>query len=1020
MTISYRLVDVNVEADRVLTPGQRQIADHRQGALLVLGGVRTGKTTALIQACVANLDAGAPQVLFLAGSRASRLWVRSQVGSMYPSLASQMRVTTFYSFAQWVVQRFSESQIPSVLTASRQDAYIRQILAGQAEDAWPKRFAHARRTVRFAADVREAVASCQRGGLSPDDVMEKGMNAGREEWVALGRFFQEYLDILGMAGVLDYPEFLVRASRMLRDEKVVAEVRPPGSLVVVDEVEDMDPAQEEIVNLLVDRGSSIILAANPDCQVYGFRGAKPRSVGEMVAGWGERGVPTQVVCLGEGYDVPASVDRGCADLKRRIPLPAGIGVDDLDRYRRLVPDREGEVTKILFTDADAEADHIAQILLRAHVREGIAFQDMAILVRKQGDFSRYVSACEGMGVPVAVSGDEIQLNREKIVDVLLAGLRVVRDGQMCSVFDQRTISTSPLNGEEVFRAGTAYMEGSVADVLWAMWEASGWQEILMGEAEREGADGLRSNRALDAVVALFSLASTFSDMSAVKGISALDEAVASQEVPENLPRSSSWASSAVRLTTAHRAKGQCWSLVVVAGIEEGVWPLRRGSTPIVDVEGLSSQFSSASDKEILAAERRLLYTACCSCRGRLFLTAVNDEDRSPSLLFEQIIGELRIVGSVDPQPTFSVAGLVGRLRTVVADEASHPGLRQAASERLARLSGDPHFYGAHPSRWWGAFGDSPDDCYGASVEANDLDGRAGLVTLSASQVEALFSCPRQWYLARKAQADPPATARTRIGSLVHGLVQDPDASLEEMTRGLEEAWGEMEFPAAWMAATELEEAKAALARFESYRLATGREVVASEANVDFTIDCGGPVKVQGRIDRIERDSSGRVWIVDLKTGKRAPTVVEAGANIQLGLYQLALMTNGLPGDGGPVLQNPPAIWPQAGSPCSCAGAELVYLRLDDKKGASFPKVLSQESLYDTPHLVKEPSLPILTGEMADEVGDQWAYPTWVHHRIALAAALIRRGDYPALSGSGCRYCAFSHGCPVIESRGGRR
>ena len=1032
MTISYRLIAPDATSGLVLTPEQERVAAHRQGALLVLGGVRSGKTSALIGACVANLGAGIPQVLFLTGSRASRLEIRAQVGSRHPELASRLKVTTFYSFAQQVVQRFGDqSQIPSVLSAARQDMYIRQILAGQPDDAWPGRFAHARRTIRFAADVREAVAGCQRAGLTPTDVIEQGMRTGRDEWVALGRFFQEYLDILGMAGVLDYPEFLIRAVRLLADPDVARAVLPPGSLVAVDEAEDMDPAQEEIVNCLVEHGSAVIVAANPDCQVYGFRGAKPRSVGDMVVRWGERGIPTHVTCLTTGYGVASAVEDGCADVKRRIPLPARIGVEDMNMYRRLVPDRAGQVVKIVFTDADGEADHIAQILVRAHVSDQIAYEDMAILMRKRGDGTRYAAACANAGVPVAVSGDEIQLNREKIVEVLLAGLRVVRDGDLSAVLDLRTVADSPLAAEQVLQAGADAMAGSVAEVLWAMWEASAWQESLCKEIEREEGDQMGANRALDAVVAVFSLASTFSNLPADRGISALDEAVASQEVPENLPRSAAWTSSAVRVTTAHRAKGQHWSLVIVAGIEERTWPLRAAPAPIVDIEELSAQFSSANRDQVMAAERRLLYAACSSCTGRLVVTAVDDEDRSPSVFFEQIIGEKRVVGPGASPLNLSPAGLVGKLRCVAADESAHPGLRQAASVRLAQLSADPRFHGAHPSRWWGISNQAIAGV-GRKTSGGEPMSHSRRVTLSASQVESLFSCPRQWYLAKKAQAEPAVTARTRIGSVIHGLVQDPTASMEEMTLGLEQVWGEMEFPAAWMADTELEEAKQALARFEKYRRAMDREVVASEASVDIEVDYGGPVRVQGRIDRVERDQQGRIWIVDLKTGRRPPTAVEAAANVQLGLYQLALMMNALPASAilpsprvilpSPrvILPSPRVILPQAGSPSPCAGAELVYLRKDDRKGSSYPKVLAQESLSTAPHLIKEPPLPILAGKLAEEVGDQWRYPTWVHHRIALAAALIRRGEYPALSSNRCRYCAFSHGCPVVESRGGRR
>lgn len=1115
MTITYRLVRTPALEPVVLNPAQELVAGHRRGALVVLGGPRTGKTTALIETSVRFLDEGGPQVLFLTGSRQARLDLRSRVGAQFPQFSSRLKVTTFYSLCQQVVQKFgSGSQIPSVLSAARQDTYVRQILTGQPDGAWPEQFSLARRTPQFAANVREAVAGCQRGGLTPADVLVRGVQAGRDDWVSLAEFYQEYLDILGMASVLDYSECLIRAQHLLGDDQVLAQVRPAGSLIVVDQIEDMDPAQEEIVFALASGGSPVILAANPDCQVYGFRGAKSRSAGQMLQRWSQEGIETSVVCLEQGYDVARQVEQACVELKRRIPLPAGIDVADLDRYRGLRPDREGEVTKLLFQDADAEPEQIAQILKRAHLREGLAYEEMAVLVRRQDQFSRYRLACEAADIPVAVSGDEIQLNRERIVAILLAGLRVVRDQVSCSPDDLAMIALSPLSdaGESadgdaggtragdasdaddaagggagdsggagdpgdaddsggagdglsgqgapftsepslpgeadglgrVLDAARAEMTGCVADVLWALWHGSGWQEILMNQVGQP--EGMEANRALDAVIALFSLAYQFSDMSADKGIYALDEAVNSVQIPENLPRSSSWTSSAVRLTTAHRAKGRRWSLVVVAGVEEGIWPLAYTPPEILSVEGL---LPTVDEREIIAAERRLLYTACASASQRLIVAAVDDEDRAPSVFFGQIDAETRVMGAGSPGEIWSVPALVGRLRQVAADESAHPGLRQAASDRLALLSHMAGVHGAHPSQWWGlgayqstepgqdralsetgaghtggnhragGTGVLADDSAMTAVSAgtsreavrsgseNRCDpqvGADGYVTVSASQMEALFSCPRRWYLSRRMSAESPAGARTRIGSLIHNLVQDPQASLEQMTHSLRQAWEEVELPAAWMNGPELAEAEQALARYDSWRRARGRQVLASEMNVSFEIDLGGPVRVQGRIDRLESDAQSRVWVVDFKTGKRVPTKVEASGNVQMGVYQLALGSGACPGVDGAAI----------------GGAELIYLRNEEKKGSSLPKVLVQDNLRESPHLSEEPRLPVWRGELADQTGDQWAYPTWVHHRIAVAARILRNGCFPALATSGCLGCAFVKGCPAAGRNGGAR
>lgn len=1001
MAISYRLVRQSFDKDCVLDDAQLQVTGHRRGVMLVLGGPRTGKTTALVEASVAALRDGSSRVIFLAGSRQARLEVRARAGVRAPELAGRLTVTTFYSFCQSIVVKHLEpGRIPSVLSAARQDSYIRDLVTGQPQDAWPERFGLARQTLQFAASVREAVAACQRGGLSPQDVVAAGIDQLRDDWVSLGRFYQEYLDVLGMSARLDYPEILVRAASLLRQEQVRADVSPPGSMVVVDCVEDMDSAQIEVLDALVEASLPTILAADPDAQVFGFRGARPRSAGEMLQQWSGRGIDTHIVVLEQGHRVAAEIDQACSQFRRRIPLPAGIDVSDLARYRQSAPDGEGEAIKLIVSHGGAEADHIARILRRAHVLDEVAYEDMAILVRKTSQFSRYVLACEQAGVPVVVSGDEIQLSREPIVTWLL---------------DLVKTTTPDVAGEE--EDGSAGRAGGglrVADLLWQVWKESGLQETLMTEAEGSGPEALRAHHGLDAVMELFTVASAFSDLAIDKGIHALIEAVANQEIPEDLPRSSSWTASAVRLTTAHRAKGRTWSVVVVAGVEEGTWPLDPPPAPLVSVTGLVP--TSMDDQEIMAAERKLLYTACSSASRRLIVTAVDDGERCPSSFFDQIVAETRHLDSSPPADMLSAWEVVGRLRHVVADQTAHPALRQAACDRLARLQDSQVFPGCDPCQWWGvdprlrgasAGPDSSDTVINSDLLPPHLSGLHPIplpapVTLSASQVEALLACPRRWYLSHRAMADRPESARTRIGSALHALIQDPDAGLEQMVDDLRASWDEIDFPAEWMRQTEFDQACLCLERFHALSQARSREVLARETTVAFDLVSGGPVRVQGRIDTVERDDTGRVWIVDFKTGKQVPTRAQAAANIQLGLYQLAALESGLPlvDDQDIVL----------------GGAELVYLRSAARKGSRLPKVLAQESLQKVRHLVDEPVLPIVSTQLAEGITDPQQFPTWVHHRVAIAAAVLRSGDYSPVASQDCRTCPFTHGCPIVAER----
>jgi hypothetical protein len=121
-------------------------------------------------------------------------------------------------------------------------------------------------------------------------------------------------------------------------------------------------------------------------------------------------------------------------------------------------------------------------------------------------------------------------------------------------------------------------------------------------------------------------------------------------------------------------------------------------------------------------------------------------------------------------------------------------------------------------------------------------------------------------------------------------------------------------------------------------------------------------------------------VVDFKTGKRAPTAAEVAEMDQLGIYQLAAQAGALGEVGAP------------------QGASVVYLRVGGRPD-DLPKQLDQTSLVTRPHLNEEAA--------AD-------YPTWVHQRVAAAAAVVAAGRYPALPGDNCRTCAFAVSCPADE------
>ena len=168
------------------------------------------------------------------------------------------------------------------------------------------------------------------------------------------------------------------------------------------------------------------------------------------------------------------------------------------------------------------------------------------------------------------------------------------------------------------------------------------------------------DRQLDAVVALFEAAARFTDRLPAAGLAVFLKGLLDQEIPADPLSQRSFTADAVRLMTAHRSKGLEWEFVVVAGVQEGVWPdLRRRST-LLEADALASSDDEpslfADDEAARAAragalvdERRLFYVAVTRARGRLLITAVSGGDDA-ELRPSRFLGELGVQVPLQTEP----------------------------------------------------------------------------------------------------------------------------------------------------------------------------------------------------------------------------------------------------------------------------------------------------------------------------------------------------------------------------------
>ncbi|MEU0107050.1 ATP-dependent DNA helicase [Streptomyces sp. NPDC006251] len=529
--------------------------------------------------------------------------------------------------------------------------------------------------------------------------------------------------------------------------------------------------------------------------------------------------------------------------------------------------------------------------------------------------------------------------------------------------------------------------GTAEEALWDLWEGTPWPGRLERAARRGGASGRNADRDLDAVCALFATAARAEERSGGRGALNFLEEIDAEDIAADTLTRRAVRPDAVRLMTAHRSKGLEWRLVVVAGVQEGLWPdlRRRGSLLEADRIGRDGLAEPLTPGALLAEERRLFYVAATRARERLVVTAVKapaDDGDQPSRFLTELGVELKDVTG-RPRRPLSVAALVAELRATTVDPRVSDALREAAARRLARLAaladedGRPLVPSAHPYRWWGMFEPTESKV--------PLRNRDQPVVLSGSALDQLAkTCALQWFLGREVKADAPATAAQGFGNVVHVLADEvasgrTPADLSVLMERLDSVWNALAFDAPWKSEQEKDNARVALERFLKWHVMdrTGRTPVASEHDFDVTLEAGDyQVRIRGQMDRVEADGEGRAYVVDFKTGKQAPTGKEVERHPQLAVYQLAVRE-------GAVDDVFDGVRPEPG------GAELVHLRQGAAQrdgGEALPKVQAQEPLR---------------GE-------------WVGDLLATAAGKVLDERFTPTAGQHCTHCAFRASCSAQQ------
>ncbi|MFJ4173814.1 UvrD-helicase domain-containing protein [Microbacterium sp. NPDC089696] len=988
---------------------------------IIVGAPGTGKTHTLIERVVRLLevDGLAPeQVLVLTPSRQAATALRDRVGVRIGQATPGPLARSLGSFAFQIVRGAmvrAGAEPPALLTGADQDRLIADLLAGDAEDAaitWPEALSPTvRGSTGFRSELRAFLAECVELGAHPAELRAEGDPA----WTAVADFLVEYRAVLDSARAAhrDAADLLAEAAAILR----TADAPTLGALaalrvVLIDDAQELTRGGVAVVQALRARDVAVLAFGDPDISSGAFRGATPELFAQLAGALGEVHV----------LDAPHRQVADLTTLTRTVTQAIGAaGRVDHRRAPQALPSddgREPSVRTFLAPSPHEELDRIAGVMREWHLSEDVPWDRMAVIAHDTRQVAQLETELAAREIPTRAAGIQRPLGSESvvrdIVDVVrlalmppeertphdweealrtpfggmdAIGLRRLRARLRHIELDLggstparellRQALTSPDHftlidaheariaarfAQTVAEVSAAAAAGeTIHDLLWRVWDqARAVDGRRLHVAWRESslqAGGAETARALDALVSLFGAAKRFVERTPNEKPEAFVRDVLDSEVPED-SLSSPERPGRVTLLTPATALGTEFDAVVVAGVQDGIWPnvrLRGGllqSWRLADAlhaarTGVAEEPPGTLDRRRAALhdELRLFVRAISRPRARLLITAVDDDDMTPSPFFAFLPTPEPPELHASAEHPLTLRGLVARHRRVLTTSTA-TAAREHAAGQLAVLAreGVP---GADPLDWYGV---TPST---TGAPMHDLAVEAARV--SPSRMESFEECELNWAVSALGgdSVMPPSAG---IGTIVHEAMEKvPDGDLDRLRAVLAEHWPELDFETAWIGRKERRRADLYIDRLHSYLAAVSAEggrVLAGEVEFRFAVDIpeeddastpevhgvSGEAEphphraiVHGFIDRVEAYSPGggehakargqrwtrmaapeaeRVVVVDLKTGKYEPESEQKVADhAQLAAYQVAVQQGLVEG----------------ADPAALAGARLVLV-----------------------------------------------------------------------------------------------
>ncbi len=442
-----------------LNPEQRKAVEAVEGPVFVVAGPGTGKTQVLalrIANILQKTDANPSNILCLTFTESGVTAMRRRLLEMIGNDAYYVRIHTFHSFCNEIIQSFPEEFMFSKELTQLDDLtrlkLLRESIEVVEEEVGKSEFKLIPFRDKFAyiRAINSSIQTCKREGVSPDKLQKNaekiisdlednpsinkktGKPTGKwdtarksaQKNLELSRIYKTYASLLNEKGFYDYEDMILFVlDKFEHNQDILSTYQEKYLYILVDEYQDTNGAQNEILKYLgnFDSSPNIFAVGDDDQAIYRFQGANV----ENLLFFAKQFENVQTIPIVQNYrssqnilDLASGlIEHNQARLVNYMPF-----LEKKLKSALSIPNRKAEILE--FNTSDAEVAFVVSKIKELE-KDGANLNEVAVIYHNHANAENLIESLVKENIPIQVTAGKNAID-SKAVEMFLDLLKSIQ------------------------------------------------------------------------------------------------------------------------------------------------------------------------------------------------------------------------------------------------------------------------------------------------------------------------------------------------------------------------------------------------------------------------------------------------------------------------------------------------------------------------------------------------------------------------------------------------------------------